>query len=133
MNKIKINQELKELIPSLSTEEFAQLESNIIKEGCRDPLVLWDNTIVDGHNRYKICVDNGIEFNTIDKDFNNIDEAKVWMIDTQKGRRNLTDGQQYELMQVKRQLLLEKGKRTQGNRSDIAADNLLSTIDKKSK
>ena len=37
-------------------------------------------------------------------------EAKVWIIDNQKGRRNLTDGWKWELAQEKKKLLLEKGK-----------------------
>ncbi|MDX5584306.1 MAG: hypothetical protein QNK20_05165, partial [Aureibaculum sp.] len=57
-----INQEFKKLIPKLSIEEFNQLEKNIISDGCRDPLVLWDDTIIDGHNRFEICNKHGIEF-----------------------------------------------------------------------
>jgi N6-adenosine-specific RNA methylase IME4 len=48
------------------------------------------------------------------------------MIDNQNGRRNLTDGWKYKLQQIKKEILLEKGKKTQGTRTDI-----LSTIDKK--
>ena len=41
MNNIIIDPEFKALIPPLAPEELAQLEANIIKDGCRDPLVVW--------------------------------------------------------------------------------------------
>ena len=41
MTNIIIDPEFKALIPPLAPEELAQLEANIIKDGCRDPLVVW--------------------------------------------------------------------------------------------
>lgn len=41
MHKIIIDSEFEALIPPLSAEERAQLESNIVADGCRDPLVVW--------------------------------------------------------------------------------------------
>lgn len=38
---IVIDSEFKALIPPLQAEEFAQLEANILADGCRDPLVVW--------------------------------------------------------------------------------------------
>lgn len=46
----------------LAPEEYAQLEANI--EGCRDPLVVWDGTLIDGHNRFEICSKLGLPFKT---------------------------------------------------------------------
>ena len=87
---IIINEEFKNLIPPLTDEEYKGLEENIVKEGCRDALVLWGDTLIDGHNRYKICTEHNIPFKTIQKDFKNKDEVLLWMIDNQKSRRNLT-------------------------------------------
>lgn len=39
--RFRIDPEFKALIPPLSAEERAQLEENIMAEGCRDPLVVW--------------------------------------------------------------------------------------------
>lgn len=86
-----IDQEFKALIPPLAPEELAQLEANIIKDGCRDPLVVWQGVLIDGHNRYDICTRNGIEFETVEMEFADRDAAMLWMIDNQKGRRNLAD------------------------------------------
>ena len=78
-----INQELKELIPKLQQEEYQLLEKSIIEEGCRDSIIVWDNTIIDGHNRYEICTRNNIPFKTQEMDFDNIEDVKEWMINNQ--------------------------------------------------
>lgn len=38
---IQIDKEFQALIPPLAAEEKAQLEANIVADGCRDPLVVW--------------------------------------------------------------------------------------------
>lgn len=88
--KIVIDNEFKNLIPPLSNEEYKGLEESILKEGCRDSLVTWNGTLIDGHNRYAICTRHNIPFKTIEKQFVNRDEVLLWMIDNQKSRRNLT-------------------------------------------
>lgn len=50
MNEIQINPELRDLIPPLQLEEKESLEKSILEEGCRDKLITWDKTIIDGHN-----------------------------------------------------------------------------------
>lgn len=105
-----INPEFKALIPPLSPDEYSQLEKNIIADGCREPLITWGNILVDGHNRYEICTKHGLPFTTVEKDFADDSAAKLWMIDNQKGRRNLTDGWKYQLSQSKKEILLEQGR-----------------------
>ncbi|NJO00476.1 MAG: hypothetical protein HC880_01235 [Bacteroidia bacterium] len=110
-NQIKsslvIKEELRTLIPPLTSEEYNQLQENIRTEGCRDALVVWKNgkehILVDGHNRYKICTENKIDFRIELKEFRSIDHAKDWMVSNQLGKRNLTEeaksylrGKQYE-------------------------------------
>jgi hypothetical protein len=107
---IEINQEFKALIPPLSIEEYSQLEKNIITDGCRDPLVVFNNILVDGHNRYEICTKHDLPFSILEKDFASESHAKEWMILNQFGRRNLTDGWKYQLTQSKKEILLEVGK-----------------------
>lgn len=93
MKKITVDPEFKSNIPPLSDEEFAQLEKNILADGCRDPIVLWGQLIVDGHNRYAICTKHGLPFDIVQKDFADRDEAMDWMDANQLGRRNLTPDQ----------------------------------------
>ena len=87
---MNIDQEFKSLIPPPTNEEYERLEQNIINEGCRDALITWNNTLIDGHNRYEICTKNDIPFNVVTKAFDAKDDVKQWIILNQLGRRNLS-------------------------------------------
>lgn len=119
MNDLIIDPVLKSLIPPLSDEEFKQLEENIKNEGCRDALVIWKGTIVDGHNRYKICQGNSIPFKTEEKKFADRDEVAEWIILNQFGRRNLSLAQRSELAMKLKPAIQKKAKENQGRRNDI--------------
>ena len=90
MQELQIDEEFKSLIPPLSSEEYNQLEENIKLEGCRDPLVIWNGFIIDGHHRYSICSKYNIDFKTEDytNSLENRDEVIEWMLDNQLGKRN---------------------------------------------
>ncbi|MEL7001988.1 MAG: hypothetical protein AAFN93_04540 [Bacteroidota bacterium] len=96
-SSITIKNELEDLIIPLSKEEFSQLESNILKEGCRESVIAWENgdelILIDGHNRYKICTKHNLPFNVSKLDFKSLDEVKIWMLNNQLGRRNLNPDQ----------------------------------------
>jgi ParB-like nuclease domain len=96
--QITIKEEFKNLIPPLAEEEFLQLEANILSEGCREPVIVWQNEkeyiLIDGHNRYTICQKHGLSFRYEIKQFALEEDAKLWMINNQLGRRNLTPAQQ---------------------------------------
>lgn len=90
---LKVDQELKELIPPMAAEEYKQLRENIIRDGCRDPISVWEGIILDGYTRYRICTDESIPFQTVEIRVADRDEAKKWMILNQLGKRNLRPGQ----------------------------------------
>jgi hypothetical protein len=90
---LKIDSEFKNLIPPLTAEEYQGLEQSIIAEGCRDALVTWQGTLIDGHNRYEICTRLRIRFDTKEHQFNDRDEVKEWIIRNQFGRRNISVNQ----------------------------------------
>ena len=90
MDIIVVDEEFKGLLPPLDATTYARLEDNLIRNGCRDSLVLWGDTLVDGHNRYEICTRHGIPFNTVQKEFGSREEAMIWIISTQISRRNMT-------------------------------------------
>lgn len=94
---IVIDPEFKALIPSLQPEEHRQLEENILADGCRDPLVVWNGVLIDGHNRHEICIRNGVNFDIVEMQFYSRDEAELWICKNQLGRRNLTDFQRVEI------------------------------------
>ena len=107
---MKIDPEFQNLIPKISDEELKGLEKSLLEEGCRDPLVLWDDTILDGHNRLEICTRHEIKFKTISKGFDDRNQAKLWIIRNQFARRNLNDFQRAELALKLKPLLAEQAK-----------------------
>ena len=104
-----IHPEFKALIPPLSQEEYNQLEQNILLNGCRDPIVLWRGIIIDGHNRHEICTKHGLKYETIRLRFPSRDAAKLWVLENQLGRRNLTDAMRIELAGCKVALMGQDG------------------------
>jgi hypothetical protein len=90
-----ILKDLEDLIPPLSADEYEQLRLNIEAEGCREPLIVWQNgeefILIDGHNRHKICQQAGKTFKIVLMEFEDIDKAKDWMINNQLGKRNVSD------------------------------------------
>ena len=109
---LKIDPEFQSLIPPLSDEEFRQLEENITSlQKCRDALISWKDTIIDGHNRYAICQKHGIPYEVSEIRFPSRKEAKLWILENQLGRRNLSDANRIELAAQKASLTRPKHKR----------------------
>ena len=112
-SQIIIDDEIKNIIPPLTDEEYEQLQANIIAEGCRNALVVWNNILLDGHSRYEICIKHNIPFTTIDRDFNDKDEAIAWVILNQFGRRNLSTYDRSLLALKLKPKIVEKAKEQQ--------------------
>jgi hypothetical protein len=129
--QVLINQEFRNLIPPLQSDERHLLEQSILEEGCRDAIIIWKNKgyIVDGHNRYDICTKNNIPYRTFEKDFSDTEEVKIWIKKNQLGRRNLSpyllgeyriDIAEY---QNRKRLARENVRATQNNKSASAFVN----------
>ncbi len=137
--QIFILPELEQLIPPLLTDELQQLEQNIIREGCREALLVWQTTkdivdpdqkathtvyvLIDGHNRYRICTKHGIDFKIHLVDFKNLYDVRQYMIDNQLGRRNLTPEQISYLRGMK--YLTEKKEKGKYERPEHKGQNVL--------
>ena len=105
--KLKIDDEFRWLIPPLSVDEMQQLEDNLVRDGCREPICVWFNTILDGHNRYEICNRLLIPFAIRRVSLKNREEAIAWICINQLGRRNITNetrkyliGKRYEMEKI---------------------------------
>ena len=103
--RIKVDLELKNKIPPLSAEEFKKLEENIVSDGeVIEPIILWNDTIIDGHHRWEVIQRHPeIPYKVKHMEFPDKWAAIVWMCRNQLGRRNLTEeqrtylrGKQYE-------------------------------------
>lgn len=94
MRTLNIDDEYRSLLPKQTDEERAALVESILADGCRDALIVDENdTIVDGHNRYEICMEHNVPFQTVTKNFGSRDEAIVFICKNQMGRRNMTPEQ----------------------------------------
>lgn len=94
MHELNIDAEFRDLCQPLTTEQFETLEANINADGIiTDPIICWNGTIIDGHNRYAIAEKHGLTFQVEDWHFEHRDDVKKWIVDHQLGRRNLTPKQ----------------------------------------
>lgn len=89
--KLKIDPEFKALIPKLRKNEYLQLESNIMMDGCREAIITWNGIIVDGHNRYEICHRHNIPFHIKEMEFDCREAVISWICANQLGRRNISE------------------------------------------
>ena len=115
VKELKIKESFRTVIPSLASEEYALLEQSIIVDGCRNAILTWNGFIIDGHNRYAICQKHRLNYDTEEIDFDTEQDAVVWIINNQLGRRNVTDYQKGELFSRKRTSCLT---RERNNRVD---------------
>ena len=90
LQDIIIDEEFKRLLPPLDAKTYLSLEQSIMDYGCMNPLVLWNNVLIDGYNRYEILMKHDLPFNTVSLEFDSRDEVLIWIISTQVSRRNLT-------------------------------------------
>ncbi|MCG4604713.1 hypothetical protein L0N24_14565, partial [Faecalibacterium prausnitzii] len=103
-------------------DEFKQLEENILKEGkLISPLIVWNNTLVDGHNRYAILQKHPeIYFSTMPLRFENREEAIAWICRNQFGRRNLSPEQKRYLLGKQYEAEKKAAKIFRGNQYTLA-------------
>lgn len=92
MKELKIDPELKDLLPPLTDDEYKQLEKNIVTNGFdrNFPIMEWHGYIVDGHNRYSICKKHNIDYVVGTLAYETKEQVMEWMLDIQLGRRNLS-------------------------------------------
>lgn len=105
---IRVVPELASYIPPLLPDEYRQLEENILQNGCREALLVWEAqsdqlpgasdsgpayVLIDGHNRYAICLKHQLDFKVHLMHFSTLEQVKFFMIDNQLGRRNLSPEQ----------------------------------------
>ncbi len=94
--QIQIDPEFKALIPPLTPEQYAGLKASLEEYGgAREPLVVWNGTLLDGHNRHEICSAGNLSYTIRDapETINSREDAIDWIIRNQKGRRNLSSTQ----------------------------------------
>jgi len=91
MNDFHIDPEFASLVPPPQAEEVRLLEEVLVREGCRDALVVWagHDILLDGHRRLNICRRHGIPFETTELALPDREAAADWIDRNQLARRNL--------------------------------------------
>lgn len=79
------------LFPRMGEAEFASLVRDIRANGLQQPIVLSDGMILDGGNRYRACVEAGIEPRFVQFDGGSI---VAFVLSANLHRRHMTAGQQ---------------------------------------
>lgn len=77
--------------PMMDSNRYTELVANIAEHGQLEPITLYDGMILDGRNRYKACLEIGIEPKT--RQYEGDPWAYVWSLNGE--RRDLVAEQRY--------------------------------------
>ena len=95
---LHLNPEYEKLLPKMSDEEFAELKASIEAEGQHYPIVANEDLVVlDGHHRFRACIELGIEPDFEVRKFEDKLIEKKFVIEANLRRRHLTKFQLVEL------------------------------------
>ncbi|MEM3265691.1 MAG: ParB/RepB/Spo0J family partition protein [Thermoplasmata archaeon] len=91
-NEILEIHDLCNILPEMTKEEFNELKEDIEKNGLLNPIVLFENKVLDGRHRYRACLELGIEPRFIKFEGDRLD-ALSFVISENIKRRHLTASQ----------------------------------------
>jgi hypothetical protein len=95
---LRLNPEYDKLLPKMSDEEFGELKSSIQTEGQHYPIIVnEDLEVLDGHHRFRACVELGIEPDFEVRKFDDKLHEKKFVIEANLRRRHLNNFQLVEL------------------------------------
>jgi N6-adenosine-specific RNA methylase IME4 len=120
---IKINSEYLYLVPRPTDEEYRSLEADIVEKGrAIEPIkVNSKNEILDGYTRYDICKKHSLPFDIKLMEFSSVLDEKIYVVETNLLRRNLTVYVRLEQQKSTAKLYEEKAKKQQGTRTDLTS------------
>ena len=131
MISLIIDEEFKNLIPPLSDSEISQLEENVLQYGIQDPLKVWNDILIDGHNRYSIAQKHGLDFKVEEMNFDSRADVIDWIIKNQFGRRNISTYDRVVLALKLKPVIAAKAKENQGERTDLTCVRNQTKVDTK--
>ena len=98
MLEIKVNPEYEKILPKLSGEEFEALKASIWNDGQLYPIIInQKGVILDGHNRYHVCVELKFAPKTFTMPFDDPLVEKKFVIEVNLKRRHLNLFQKAEM------------------------------------
>ena len=76
---LKMDEMFLRLSIPIPPEQDSGLERSLMREGCKEPITTWNGVIIDGHKRYRFCMEEGIEFDVEEMRFSSAEEAVSWV------------------------------------------------------
>ena len=111
MTQLLINKEYEKLVPPLPKEEYESLKESIKKNGLWMPIIVNEkNQILDGHHRYKICKELGINLKHAVRKFTTKCDEIIFVGECNLKRRQLTTLQRIDLVRKLEHLTQSKQK-----------------------
>lgn len=109
--RISISPEYSGIVPKLSGAEYEALKQSIKDDGQLLPIIVnEEGVILDGHHRYKACLELGLELKTARTEFNTKNEEMLFVINTNLNRRQLNSYKRAVLALKKKPLLAKTAK-----------------------
>lgn len=97
--QIQTKKEYEKLVPPVPKEEYLQLKNSIQNNGLYLPIIINEKGIVlDGHHRFRVCKELGINPKTQTKKFQNKTDEIIFVGESNLHRRQLTPLQRIELV-----------------------------------
>ena len=87
------------MFPLLKDAEFDDLVEDIRKHGLREPIILFEQKVIDGRNRERACIKAGVEPRYRSMEFDHHDAATAYVISKNIRRRHLTPEQKRQLIE----------------------------------
>lgn len=95
---LHLNPEYEKLLPKMSDQEFAELKESLQTEGQHYPIIVNENLeVLDGHHRFKACIELNIEPDFEVRKFEDKLVEKKFVIEANLRRRHLNNFQLVEL------------------------------------
>ncbi|TFH22190.1 hypothetical protein E4G67_04700 [Candidatus Bathyarchaeota archaeon] len=95
---LRLNPEYDKLLPKMYDEEFGELKASIQTEGQHYPIIVnEDLEVLDGHHRFRACVELGVEPDFEVRKFDDKLHEKKFVIEANLRRRHLNNFQLVEL------------------------------------
>ncbi len=91
MYELKNDEEFSALVYPVGNAEYDTLEEDVFDNGCQEPIVVWENIIIDGRKRYEICRKWDLPFHIRRMEFKNRYDAADWICKNQLERSDLPD------------------------------------------
>lgn len=82
-----------ELFPAMSATEFAKLKADIAANGLRQPIIIWQEQIIDGRHRYAALKELGKWSAFYERELDDDADPIAYAISTNLTRRHLTESQ----------------------------------------